>query len=79
MSGTPERTSDYMSECGKKWIFMTSELAEDKALKCRCGRTIVIRRGFVFGKNVASEADKIFKRPGSNIEAGTKAFSVAEV
>jgi hypothetical protein len=36
-------------------------------------------RGFVFGKNVASEADKIFKRPGSNIEAGHQGLSVAEV
>jgi hypothetical protein len=49
MSGNPQRLLAYMCECGKKWTFTLNDLTEDKILKCRCGRNIVVRKGIVYG------------------------------
>jgi hypothetical protein len=49
MSGDAQRVLAYMCECGKKWTFTLSDLTEEKSLKCRCGRNIVIRNGIVYG------------------------------
>ena len=64
MSGKPEETSAYMCECGKKWEFTPSERAEDKALKCRCGRSVVIRNGSVYGteRGRSTEAARLLDR-----------------
>jgi hypothetical protein len=47
----PEKTSDgtvaYSCECGKKWVFPKAEANTER--KCPCGRTIVVRHGFIFG------------------------------
>ena len=47
----PEKTNGgtiaYSCECGKKWAFPKTEANAER--KCPCGRTIVVRRGFIFG------------------------------
>jgi hypothetical protein len=44
----PESRVAYQCECGKKWSFTLKEAATPATLKCKCGRTIVVRDRFIY-------------------------------
>ena len=44
----PESRVAYQCECGKRWSLTTGEAGIDKKMKCKCGRTIVVYRGFIY-------------------------------
>jgi hypothetical protein len=43
------KTHAYACECGKKWTIPKADLLKDQTWECKCGRTIVVRAGAVFG------------------------------
>lgn len=55
----------YFCECGRRWAFTE---ADDRRQKCRCGNTIVARRGIVYSQRPAPENGErdAGRRGGSN-------------
>jgi hypothetical protein len=43
------KTHAYLCECGKKWTIPKADLLKDQTWECKCGGTIVVRGGAVFG------------------------------
>jgi hypothetical protein len=43
----------YICECGKEWIFTRKEVDTEEAhtQACLCGRTLVIQRSVVYGRD----------------------------
>jgi hypothetical protein len=53
----PDKRVVYECECGKRWSMTAEEAGIDRKMNCKCGRTIVVYRGFVYSaKNVADKA-----------------------
>lgn len=41
-------TVTYLCECGKKWVFTRAEINVDTSQSCKCGRTIVVNREWIY-------------------------------
>jgi hypothetical protein len=45
----PDTRVSYQCECGKRWTITPSETEPRTTLTCKCGRTIVVRDGLIYG------------------------------
>jgi hypothetical protein len=53
----PDNQVAYQCECGKRWSLTAEEAGIDKKMKCKCGRAIVVYRGFIYStKKMADKA-----------------------
>ncbi len=48
MPEIPHEKVVYQCECGKKWTFTIKEAGTELTMKCACGRSIVVKNGFVY-------------------------------
>lgn len=49
----PDNRVVYECECGKRWSMTAEEAAMDRKMNCKCGRTIVVNRGSIYGTKKA--------------------------
>jgi hypothetical protein len=51
----PDNRVAYQCECGKRWSLTAEKAGIDKERKCKCGRTVVVYRGFIYSTKKVAE------------------------